>query len=95
MGRGSARVDLVARERGSKGIRREGGRITRGRVLMAHHPLVRHKYDYSNGAPPHGAPLLTCPNTECTPPVDRLFSFEKIKENDGNVKKIKYNMFPM
>ena len=55
VGRGSARVDLVARERGSKGIWREGGRIARGRVLMAHRPVVRHKYDYSSGAPPLGA----------------------------------------
>ena len=62
VGRGSARVDLVARERGSKGIWREGGRIARGRVLMAHRPVVRHKYDYSNGAPPLGAPLEFCFN---------------------------------
>ena len=42
----------------------------------------------SNGAPPHGAPLLTCPNTECTPWI--AFSvLKKIKENDGNVKKNK------
>ena len=61
-GRGRAGLDLVARERGSKGIWRGRGRIARGRVLMAHRPVVRHKYDYSNGAPPLGAPLEFCFN---------------------------------
>ena len=40
----------------------EGSRWSGGRVLMAHHPLARHKYDYSNGAPPRGAPLEFCFN---------------------------------
>ena len=43
VGRGSARVDLVARERGSKGIWRGRGRIARGKL--------------TNGAPHLGAPL--------------------------------------
>ena len=51
-------------------------------LLMAHHP--------------HGAPLVTWPiPPNAPPPMDRLFSFKKIKENDGNVKKIKENKFPM
>ena len=43
VGRDSARVDLVARERGSKGIWRGRGRIARGKL--------------TNGAPHLGAPL--------------------------------------
>ena len=42
----------------------EGGReaTVRGEqaILMAHLPLVRHKYVDSNGAPPPGAPLEFC-----------------------------------
>ena len=43
VGRGSARVDLVVRERGSKGIWRGRGSIARGKL--------------TNGAPHLGAPL--------------------------------------
>ena len=39
-------------------------------------------------------PVLKVPFSNSTP-LDRLFSFKKIKENDGNVKKIKENKFPM
>ena len=47
---------------------REGGHSARGiggvggGLAMAHLPLVRHKYDDSDGAPPPGAPLEFCFN---------------------------------
>ena len=44
-------------------------------LLMAHHP--------------HGAPLVTWPIPPNAPPRGPPFQLKKIKENDGNVKKIK------
>ena len=50
----------------------------------------------SNGAPPHGAPLLTWPKSSRMHPPWTAFSvLKQIKENDKNVKKIKENKFPM
>ena len=50
--------------RGVGDLASEGGReaTVRGEqaILMAHLPLVRHKYVDSNGAPPPGAPLEFC-----------------------------------
>ena len=44
-----------------------------------------------------GAPLLTLPknSTECTPTVDRLFSFRKNKRKWWKCQKIKENKFPL
>ena len=60
---GGGGVRLGSRSGGSGERGREGGDSARGtsiKILMAHHPLVRHKYVDSNGAPPPGAPLEFC-----------------------------------
>ena len=46
--------------RSSGDLAREGNRWSGGGLAMAHLPLVRHKYDDSDGAPPPGAPLEFC-----------------------------------
>ena len=52
-------------------------------------------HTHSNGALYKDAPLLTFyvakKFTKCTPPWIAFSVLEKIKENDGNVKKIKEN----
>ena len=60
---GGGGVRLGSRSGGSGERGREGGDSARGtsiKILMAHLPLVRHKYVDSNGAPPPGAPLEFC-----------------------------------
>ena len=60
---GGGGVRLGSRSGGSGERGREGGDSARGTstsILMAHLPLVRHKYVDSNGAPPPGAPLEFC-----------------------------------